>query len=107
MIRGQWEMALLETEESLRLERNSYVVEGNLAWIQLALGRTEDARRTVEQALARKLDGLYLRGSSYMVAFLRGDQDAMQRELVWATGRSGEEDGLLSAQSDTEAFSAG
>ena len=44
---GQWEMALLETEESLRLEGNSYAVEGNLAWIQLALGRTEDARRTV------------------------------------------------------------
>ena len=38
------------------------------------------------------------------MAFLRGDQDAMQRELVWATGRSGEEDWLLSAQSDTEAY---
>jgi len=101
---GQWEMALRETEESLRLEKDSAVVEGNLASIQLALGRTEDARRTVEQALARKLDGLQLRGSSYMVAFLRGDQDAMQRELVWATGRSGEEDWLLSAQSDTEAY---
>ena len=101
---GQWEMALLETEESLRLEGNSSVAEGNLAWIQLALGRTEDARRTVEQALARKLDGVQLRGSSYLMAFLRGDQDAMQRELVWATGRSGEEDWLLSAQSDTEAY---
>ena len=101
---GQWEMALLETEESLRLEGNSSVAEGNLAWIQLALGRTEDARRTVEQALARKLDGVQLRGSSYLIAFLRGDQDAMQRELVWATGRSGEEDWLLSAQSDTEAY---
>jgi tetratricopeptide (TPR) repeat protein len=101
---GQWEMALRETEESLRLEKDSAVVEGNLTLIQLALGRTEDARRTVEQALARKLDGLHLRGSSYMVAFLRGDQDAMQRELVWATGRSGEEDGLLSVHSDTEAY---
>ena len=51
-------MALLETEESVRLEENSSVAEGNLAWNQLALGRTEDARRTVEQALAQKLDGL-------------------------------------------------
>ena len=47
---GHWEKALLETEESLRLEENSAVAHGNLAWIQLALGRTEDARRTVEQA---------------------------------------------------------
>ena len=52
---GQWEMALLETEESLRLDENSSVAEGNLAWIQLALGRTEDARAAYAQALA-KLD---------------------------------------------------
>ena len=101
---GQWEMALLETEESLRLEGNSLVTEANLAQIHLALGRTEDATRTIERAFARKLDGLQLRGSTYLIAFLRGDQDAMQRELVWATGRSGEEDWLLSVQSDTEAY---
>ena len=101
---GHWEKALLETEESLRLEENSAVAHANLAWIQLALGRTEDAKRTVEQATARKLDGLYLRGSSYLTAFLRGDQDTMQRELAWAAGRSGEEDWLLSTQSDTEAY---
>jgi serine/threonine protein kinase/Tfp pilus assembly protein PilF len=103
MMLGQWEMALLETEESLRLEENNSVAGVNLAQIQLALGRTEDARRTIEEAFARKQDGLQLRGYSYLTAFLRGDQDAMQRELAWATGRSGEEDWLLSAQSDTEA----
>jgi hypothetical protein len=38
------------------------------------------------------------------MAFLRGDQAVMQRELAWASGRSGEEDWLLSSQSDTEAY---
>jgi tetratricopeptide (TPR) repeat protein len=104
MMLGRWDMALLETEESLRLEADSPVAEVNLAWIQLALGRSEDARRTVEHAFARKLDGLQLRGSSYLMAFLRGDQAVMQRELAWASGRSGEEDWLLSSQSDTEAY---
>ena len=104
---GHWEKALLETEESLRLEENSAVAHGNLAWIELALGRTEDAKRTVEQATARKLDGLYLRGGSYLTAFLRGDQDTMQRELAWAAGRSGEEDWLLWRNRTRRRISAG
>ncbi len=59
---------------------------------------------TVEQALARKLDGYFLRLGLYETAFLRSDQEAMQQQLAWATGRSGEEDFLLSAHSDTEAY---
>ena len=70
----------------------------------LALNRTDDARTTVEQALARNLDAYYLRLALYDAAFLRGDQQTMQQQLAWAAGRSGEEDWLLSAQSDTEAY---
>jgi Tfp pilus assembly protein PilF len=101
---GQWEKALRETEDSLRLEQNSIVTASNLAQIELALNRTEEARRTVEQALARKLDAYLLRLTMYETAFLRGDQEAMQQQLAWVAGRSGEEDWLLSAQSDTEAY---
>ncbi len=101
---GQWEKALRETEDSLRLEPSSVVGHSNLAWVQLALNRTEEARTTVEQALARKLDAYLLRLPVYETAFLRGDQETMQRQLAWAAGRSGEEDWLLSAQSDTEAY---
>jgi len=105
IIFGQWEKALAETEESLRLEPTNAIASGNLASTQLALDRTEDARRTLEQALAHKLDTWQLRLGLYDTAFLRGDQDTMQRELAWAAGRSGEEDWLLlSAQSDTEAY---
>src|SRR6266404_5977115 len=57
MVLGQWQKALPETEESLRLEPNSGITVGNLVAILLALDRTEDAKRTVEQALARKLEG--------------------------------------------------
>ena len=102
---GQWEKALAETEESLRLEPTNAIASGNLASTQLALDRTEDARRTLEQALAHKLDTWQLRLGLYDTAFLRGDQDTMQRQLAWAAGRPGEEDWLLlSAQSDTEAY---
>ncbi len=101
---GQWEKALRETQDGVRLEPNSAVIYANLAWMQLALNRTEEARTTVEQALARKLDGYFLRLGLYETAFLQSDQEAMQQQLAWATGRSGEEDFLLSAHSDTEAY---
>src|SRR5262249_17896322 len=81
---GQWEKALRETKDAMALEPNSAVLNGNLAWIQLALNRTEDARMTLEQALARKVDAGILRLATYQEAFLRNDQQTMQQQLAWA-----------------------
>ncbi|HET7185042.1 MAG TPA: protein kinase [Terriglobales bacterium] len=101
---GRWEKALPETQDSLRLDPNSVFAVSNLAWILFALDRTGEANSAIEQALKRKLDGFLLRLVLYQAAFLRGDQPTMQQQLAWAAGRSGEEDWLLSAQSDTEAY---
>jgi eukaryotic-like serine/threonine-protein kinase len=38
------------------------------------------------------------------VAFVQGNSAAMEEQLAWATGKTGSEDILLSAQSDTEAY---
>lgn len=104
MLLGQWKKALQETQAAFRLEPNSTVVNSNLAWTQLALNQTREATATVDQALARKLDAFYLRIAIYDTAFIRGDEATMQQQLTWAAGRSGEEDWLLSTQSDTEAY---
>jgi tetratricopeptide (TPR) repeat protein len=101
---GQWEKALQETQDALRLEPNNALLPANLASMQLALNRTEDARTTVDQALARKLETALLHHAWYETAFLRDDRETMQQQLAWAAGRAGEEDWLLSAQSDTEAY---
>ena len=101
---GRWDKALRETQESLGLQPDSSVTTANLAWIQLALNRTTDVRTTVQQAQARKLDNYLLHVVMYQTAFLRDDQPTMLQQLTWAAGRSGEEDWLLSAQSDTEAY---
>jgi tetratricopeptide (TPR) repeat protein len=100
---GQWEKALRETKDSLRLEPINAIMNSNLAWMQLALNRTDEARTTVEQALAHNMDTNFLR-LDYQSAFLRGEQETMQQQLAWAAGRTGDEDWLLSAQSDTEAY---
>jgi len=100
---GQWEKALEETQESLRLESDAIAVS-NLGWMQLALNRPEEARTTVEQVMARKMDTLLLRLVLYETAFLRGDQQGMQQQLKWAADRPAEEHWMVSAQSDTKAY---
>lgn len=78
---GQWEKALRETQEVSSLEPNSAVYNSNLAQIQLALNRTGEAKTTLDQALARKLDAHDLRVSVYTAAFLRNDQQTMQQQF--------------------------
>jgi hypothetical protein len=50
------------------------------------------------------LDSGSMRLFTYYLMFLRGDTTGMQRQLDWGAGKPGDEDPLLSAQSDTEAY---
>jgi len=101
---GQWERALSETQESLRLEQNDVVTHSNLAQILLALDRPNQADAGLQEARERKLDGWGLRLMMYYLAFLRSDAEEMNRQVEWGTGKPRSEDVLLSAQSDTEAY---
>ena len=101
---GQYDKALAERLEELRLGPDQVAVYENLTAIYLALGRLDEAKATVEQALNRKLDSGGLRWMMYYLAFLRKDSPLMQEQVAWSTGRPGDEATLLSAQSDTEAF---
>jgi len=101
---GRWENALRETQDSIRLEPNLSQTQANLAWIQLALNRIDETGTTIQQARAHNMDDYFLRLALYQVAVLKGDKEATQQQLAWAAGRPREEDWLLSAQSDTEAY---
>jgi len=101
---GQYEQAVAQTEEALRIDPNALTTYGNLAQAYLALNRFDDAQKLIDQALAHKLDGGYLRMCMYRLAFLRGDAAGMKQQLDWAGGRSGDEDALLSAESDSQAY---
>jgi eukaryotic-like serine/threonine-protein kinase len=101
---GQYEKAVAETQEALRLEPNVVVGYGNLAESYLALNRPNDAKKAIEQAQERKLDGDELHWEMYHLAFLKGDAAGMERQVAWAAGKPGSEDLLLSFQSDTEAY---
>ncbi len=91
------------TQEALPLEIAS-IAHSNLAWMQLALNRTNEARANLQNALAHKLEDHQLRMALYEIGFLDHDQAMMQQQLAWAAGRPRQEDWLLSAQADTEAY---
>ena len=100
---GQYDKALSEVQESQRLEpaRAGY---SDLASIYINLNKLDDAEKAIQEAQANGIDGIDIRGQKYMVYFLRGNRQGMEQQVAWAAGRPGEEDGMLSTQSDTEAY---
>ena len=100
---GQYDKAVAETQEALRLDPNVWVGYMNLSISYAAMNRFDDAQKPIQQAQALKLDAEYLHWSIYQMAFLKGDAEEMQRQVDWAAGKPGSEDLLLSFQSDTEA----
>jgi len=98
---GQWEKALPEAQQALRLAPEDFVSWGNLATIYLALNRLEEGKATLDQAQARKFDVYFLHLEKYYASFLSNDYQGMREQASWAGGG---EDVVLSAQSDTEAY---
>ncbi len=101
---GQYDEAVAELQEALRINPDDSSCYLNLIANYAALDRVEPATATYNAALARKLNHPLLHVNRYGVAFLQGDTAEMQRQLAWITGKAGLEDFLLSMQSDTEAY---
>ena len=101
---GQYEKAVAENQEGIRLDPNNVAAVSNLGQDYLALNRIDDAKTTFDQGQARKLDGGGLRQWMYYLAFVRNDPAQMQQQIAWSAGKPGAEDPLLSTQSDTEAY---
>jgi len=100
---GQWERALPETEEGLRIDAQNCFVWANLVAIYFALNRLEEAKAALDQEQARKLDVYILHLDRYFASFLSDDHQGMKEQVSWGEGRA-EEHWLLAAESDTEAY---
>jgi len=102
-IMGQWDKARAKYQEAVQLSPSfgSYL---DLAMAYASLNRLEEAKSTVDEALAHKLDGGLLRVEIYSLAFLQEDSAQMEQQVAWGAGKPGDEDVLLSMQSDTEAY---
>src|SRR5215813_11103406 len=101
---GRYDKVLTEGLEAQRLEPNDVILTANVGESYLYLNRVDEAKAVFDQALARKLDGGYLRLYLHYVAFLKGDSAQMEQQVAWGAGKPGDEDLLLSAQSDSYAY---
>jgi eukaryotic-like serine/threonine-protein kinase len=101
---GKYENSLGECEEALRLAPEQGLGYLNVGFTYLCLNRLDEAKATFDQALAHKFDSELLHEQLYLLAFLQGDAGQMKRQTAWGADNPGDEDPLLSMQSDTEAY---
>jgi len=101
---GQYDKALAESQEALKLGPENVSVYENLTDIYLAMDRLDAAKAILNRAHTNNLDSADLHWDAYYLAFLQGDFAQMEQQVAWGAGKPGTEDILLSAQSDTEAY---
>jgi serine/threonine protein kinase/Flp pilus assembly protein TadD len=103
-LRGDYEAGLQDFLQGLRLEPNATITVDNIATSYFALNRLDEAKGVLGQGLAHGVAPESLAMDFYILAFLRNDEDGMQKQLALALGKAGYEDALLSLQSQTEAY---
>jgi serine/threonine protein kinase/Tfp pilus assembly protein PilF len=100
---GQYEKSAELTRQELQLDSDNVAPYDNLANCYLALQRFDDARKTIREAQAKKLDDYITRLAVYALAFLESNSSAMAEQQQWFVGKPEENYGL-SVGSDTEAY---
>jgi len=101
---GQYDQAIAEAQESIRLDPSGLINYSNLALSQLAVNNIDGAKAILDQAASRKLDGELIHMDRYFLAFLQNNTAQMAQNVAWGAGKPGEEDPLLSLQADTEGY---
>ena len=103
---GQYEKAMDEYQEEMRLAPDDAYSYFNLGWGYLCLNRFGEARAIHEQALARNFDPFSAHKRLYLIAFVEGDHEDMRRHADWAVGRP-EEYEMLTQEARTAAYFGG
>jgi serine/threonine protein kinase/Tfp pilus assembly protein PilF len=101
---GNWEKALEEFREALRLDPTNVANYLNLGSAYTNLNRLDEAEAVYKQAEERKLENEILLQGRYWLAFLKGDAAQMAQLVSAAMGKPGAEDLLLATQADTEGW---
>ena len=101
---GQYDKALEETRESLRLDPESGLNYATLAYRYLMLNRLTEAQAMIEEAQAKKLDSSTLHITRYLLAFWQNDAEGMAKQVAWGTHRPGVEDKLLGLDAESVAY---
>jgi len=101
---GQYDKALAEMREALRLDPAGAQDYANLVSSYLSLNRLKEARASAEEAQAKKLDSGYLRMLLYQVAFLQNDAAGMAQFAAWVADKPRMQGLVLDFETDTAAY---
>ena len=99
---GEFEKALAESQEAVRLEQRVEPAYRNLASAYIVLDRLGEAKDVLAQARARQFDGSRLHQRFLEIAQIEGDQPGAEREIQWYAGKPEEyiSFGLQAANAD-------
>ena len=87
---GQFEQALPEARESIRVNPLLAPARQNLTVPLLRLGRFAEAQDELMQALRQKLERTSFHTTLYQLAFINNDATGMQQQVDWARGKPDE-----------------
>jgi serine/threonine protein kinase/tetratricopeptide (TPR) repeat protein len=102
---GQYDKALEEFREALRLAPDDALTYGNLVISYICLNRLTEARATAEEAQAKNFDSADLHLFLYELGFLQHDATRMAEQVARAMGKPGQESLLLYFEANTAAYS--
>ena len=103
-IEGRYEPAVEQTQKAVRLNPDNVIGYDNLAQYTLALNRFDDARKTYDEAMGRKLDDDLLHLVRYGIAFLESDAKVMSEQAAWFADRPEVENEMLALEAETEGY---
>ena len=83
---GQFEKGRAASADAMRNDPKDRFAYQNLTVAYVGLNRLEEARSIADQAVAQKLDSIGIHNMLFVMAFLRGDQAAMDRESARGQG---------------------
>jgi eukaryotic-like serine/threonine-protein kinase len=78
---GEREKAAEEYRTAIGLAPDEPLPYGNLAGVYINMNKPDEARRTLEDAIARGIDSVGFRGELYALAFYRHDEAEMARQI--------------------------
>jgi DNA-binding winged helix-turn-helix (wHTH) protein/tetratricopeptide (TPR) repeat protein len=100
---GQWNDAINEEYQALRLDRPSAVDYQQLARCYFRSGQPDLAEKALQEGSTHYPDVVYYQGVSFELAFFRGDTPRMQQALTRVIGKD-YEPVILEMQADADAY---
>jgi eukaryotic-like serine/threonine-protein kinase len=101
---GEYSKAEELMQQAVRLHPDDVIAYANLGGCLLSLGRVDEARKTIEAALARKMDSDGLHSVLYGADFLASNAEGMVEDAAWFGNQLDVQNEVLSFESDTKAF---